>query len=278
MPGRVEGKVAFITGVARGQGRSHAVRLAEEGADIIGIDVLDDMPTVPYGGGTAADLEETARLVEATGRRFIASKADVRDYAQIKDAVDVGVAELGRLDIVVANAGILSRPMMLTEMDEEEWGITIDVNLSGVYRTCRAAIPHIVDGERGGSIVITSSSAGLKGFPRYAQYTAAKHGLVGLMKSLALQLAEKSIRVNTLHPLNVSTPMIHNDELYRHFVPDVPNPTREQFAAAASHMAALPISWVEPEDVSNLVVFLASEEGRFITGVSMPIDGGQVIK
>jgi SDR family mycofactocin-dependent oxidoreductase len=272
MPGRVQGKVAFITGAARGQGRSHAIRLAQEGADIIAVDVCEDVDTVPYHGATQEDLAETVKAVEALDRRIVASKADVRDYASLKSALDDGVAQLGRLDIVSANAGIFSTAPT-AELTEEEWGQMIDINLSGVWRTCKAAIPHLI-ANNGGSIIITSSGAGLKGFPNFAHYVSAKHGVVGLMRTLALELAPHSIRVNSLHPTNVNTDMIQNEAMYKLFVPGSENPTREEFAAVSQSMQALPIPWVEPVDISNALLFLASDEGRYITGVTFPVDAG----
>src|SRR5690625_2013824 len=217
MPGRVAGKVAFITGAARGQGRSHALRLAEEGADIIAVDTLEDIPGVPYALATQADMDETVRLVEATGRRIVARKADVRNFEELKRAVDEGVAELGRLDIVNANAGI-SGPMAPTvDLEESAWRNMIDINLTGVWHTAKAAIPHLLGGGRGGSIVITSSVAGLKGMANIGHYVAANHGVVGLMRTLALELGDQNIRVNTIHPTQVDTPMIMNEATMRLF-------------------------------------------------------------
>jgi (+)-trans-carveol dehydrogenase len=272
MPGRVQGKVAFITGAARGQGRSHAIRLAQEGADVIAVDVCADVDTVPYHGATQEDLAETVKAVEALDRRIVASKADVRDYASLKRALDDGVAQLGRLDIVSANAGIFSTAPT-AELTEEEWGQMIDINLSGVWRTCKAAIPHLI-ANNGGSIIITSSGAGLKGFPNFAHYVSAKHGVVGLMRTLALELAPNNIRVNSIHPTNVNTDMIQNEAMYKLFVPGSENPTKEEFAAVSQSMQALPIPWVEPVDISNALLFLASDEGRYITGVTFPVDAG----
>ena len=273
MAGRVAGKVAFITGAARGQGRSHAIRLAQEGADIIAVDVCEDVATVPYGGATEADLAETVKQVEALDRRIVAQKADVRDYAGLKKALDDGVAQLGRLDIVSANAGITSTATA-AEITEEQWGQMIDINLSGVWRTCKAAIPHLIEGGRGGSITITSSGAGLKALPNFAHYVSAKHGVVGLMRALALELAPHSIRVNSIHPTNVDTDMIQNDALYRLFLPEAEHPTREAFADIAQGINALPIPWVEPVDISNALLFLASDEARYITGITFPVDAG----
>ena len=276
--GRVEGKVAFITGAARGQGRSHAIRLAQEGADIIGIDLMEEIPGAPYAAATEEDLAETVRQVEALDRRMIASKADVRDFASLKAAVDDGVAQLGRLDIVSANAGISTAMGPSEELTEEIWNDMIDTNLSGVWRTAKVAIPHIKAGGRGGSIVITSSAAGLMAYQNVSHYVSAKHGVVGLMRTLALELAADSIRVNSIHPTQVDTDMIMNEGTFRLFMPDAANPTREDFAPASQAMNALPIPWVDPVDISNALLFLASDEARYITGVPLPVDAGAVIK
>lgn len=271
--GLLEGKVAFITGAARGQGRSHALRLAQEGADIIAIDACEQIDTVPYETASADDLAETVRQVEALDRRIIASQADVRDLAGLRSAVDAGVAELGRLDIVLANAGISTMAPTL-EMDEEMWQTMIDINLTGVWKTVRAAVPHIVEGGRGGSVVITSSLAALVANENIAHYSAAKAGLVGFMKVLAKELAPQGIRVNTLHPTTVATPMILNDATYRLFRPDVENPTRDDFEEAARTLNKMPVAELEPIDISHVVVHLVSEHGRYITGTTQVIDAG----
>lgn len=276
--GRVEGKVAFITGAARGQGRSHAIRLAQEGADIIGIDLMEEIPGAPYAAATEEELAETVRQVEALDRRMVASKADVRDFDSLKKAVDDGVAQLGRLDIVSANAGISTAMAHSEELSEEIWKDMIDTNLSGVWRTAKAAIPHIKAGGRGGSIVLTSSAAGLMAYPNVSHYVSAKHGVVGLMRTLALELAPDSIRVNSIHPTQVDTDMIMNEATFRLFMPDAEHPTREDFAPASQAMNALPIPWVESVDISNALLFLASDEARYITGVALPVDAGAVTK
>jgi (+)-trans-carveol dehydrogenase/(-)-trans-carveol dehydrogenase len=278
MPGRVAGKVAFITGAARGQGRSHAIRLAQEGADIIAVDICEDVAGIPYAGATEADLAETVKQVEALDRRIVAAKADVRDYQGLKRALDDGVAQLGRLDIVSANAGIGTSPYNAWEMDEAVWQAMIDINLTGVWHTAKAAIPHLIEGGNGGSIILTSSAAGLQAYQNIAHYVSAKHGVVGLMRTLALELAPHSIRVNSIHPTQVDTPMIQNEATYRLFRPDLEHPTRDDFAPASQAVNALPIPWVEPVDISNAVLFLASDEGRYITGVTLPVDAGTVIK
>jgi SDR family mycofactocin-dependent oxidoreductase len=278
MAGRVEGKVAFITGAARGQGRSHAIRLAQEGADIIAIDICEDIPGVPYAGATEADLAETVKEVEALDRRIVAAKADVRDYAGLKKALDDGVAQLGRLDIVSANAGIAPSGTPAWEIGEPAWQTVVDINLTGVWHTAKAAIPHLIAGGRGGSIILTSSAAGLQAYEGIAQYVSAKHGVVGLMRNLAIELAPHFIRVNSIHPTQVDTPMIQNESTWRLFRPDLEHPTKEDFAPGSQALNVLPIPWVDPVDISNAVLFLASDEARYITGVALPVDAGAVIK
>jgi SDR family mycofactocin-dependent oxidoreductase len=275
--GRVEGKVAFITGAARGQGRSHAIRLAEEGADIIAIDICEAVPTNDIPPATEEDLAETVRLVEALDRRIVATKADVRDYDAVKSAVDAGVAELGRLDIVAANAGIAGSPSAAEDISEEGWRTMLDVNLTGVWHTAKATIPHL-KAAGGGSLIITSSDAGLFGYPNLAHYVSAKHGVVGLMRTLALELATDMIRVNSIHPTTVATDMVLNDTIYRLFRPDLENPTKQDFADAATAMNALPVPWVEAVDISNAVLWLGSDEARYVTGVTLPVDAGAFVK
>lgn len=273
--GRVEGKVALITGAARGQGRSHAVRLAEEGADIIALDICEQIDTVPYGLATEDDLEETVRLVEALDRRIVARKADVRDYEALKGVVDEGVAELGRLDIVSANAGIFSSSA--GEMDEQMWKDMIDVNLTGVFHTCKAATPHLL-AAGGGSIVITSSTAGIVGFPAFSHYTAAKHGVIGYMRALAKELADHFVRVNCVCPSSVLTEMIQNDHIYQLFRPDLEAPTLQDTLPAHQSINMLPIPYLDVRDISNAVLFLASDEARYITSIVLPLDAGSTMK
>lgn len=273
--GNLDGKVAFITGAAKGQGRSHALRLAEEGADIIGVDISEQVATCPYPTAGAEDLAETARLVEGLGRRMVTAEADVRDLAALGAAVDKGVAEFGRLDIVCANAGIASFAPA-ADMAEEMWEEMIAINLSGVWRTCKVTIPHLID-SGGGSIVFTSSLAGLKGLAGIAHYASAKHGMLGLMKVLAVEYGARGIRVNAVHPTNVNTDMIMNDATMGQFGAEGGDP-KAAFAAAATQMHLLPIPWVESIDISNAVAFLASDEARYITGVSLPVDAGASIK
>ena len=278
MPGRLEGKVAFITGAARGQGRSHAVRLAQEGADIIAVDVCKQIDTVPIPMSTPEDLQETVAQVEATGRKIVAAEADVRDLDALTAAVDDAVGRLGRLDVIVANAGLAASGDEIHKMDEKLWHDSIDVNLTGVWHTGKAAIRHIIDGGRGGAIVLTSSVGGLKAHPNIANYVASKHGVVGLMRSMAVELAQYNIRVNSVHPTQVNTPMLMNDMTYRMFRPDLENPTQEDMAPISQMMNALPVPWVEAEDISNAVLFLVSDDSRYITGVPLPIDAGSMLK
>jgi SDR family mycofactocin-dependent oxidoreductase len=275
--GRVEGKVAFITGAARGQGRSHAVRLAEEGADIIAVDICRSLPTVPYEGATRADLDATAKLVEDLDRRVVVREADVRDLGQLDAAVREGLSELGHIDVVCCNAGIGTFGPAL-EMDEQTWQEMIDINLTGVWKTIRAAVPPMVERRQGGSVIVTSSAAGLFGVPNLAHYCSAKHGIVGLMRTLAQELAPYMIRVNTLHPTTVNTPMIMNDAFSRLARPDLTNPQPEDMGAAFIGNNALPVPWVEPIDISNAVLWLASDESRYVTGVTLPVDAGFCVK
>ena len=276
MTGRVEGKVAFITGAARGQGRSHAIRLAQEGADIIAVDLAGQIDSVPYPMSTPDDLAQTVKEVEALDRRIIATEADVRDYGALKAAVEDGVAQLGRLDIVSANAGIFSFGT-LDELSEQAWQDMIDVNLTGVWHSVKAAIPHL-RASGGGSIVLTSSTAGLMAIPHIGHYTAAKHGVVGLMRTLALEMAHHKIRVNTIMPTQVNTPMAVNEGTFRLFRPDLENPTIDDFAVASAMTNPLQVPWMEPLDISNAVLFLASDESRYITGLMLPVDAGFLLK
>ena len=277
MAGRVEGKVAFITGAARGQGRSHAVRLAQEGADIIAVDLCGQVDSVPFPMATPEDLAETVKEVEALDRRIVATQADVRDYRALKAAVDDGVTQLGRLDIVSANAGICSYGR-LEDMDDQPWQDVIDTNLTGIWHAAKAAIPHVRAGGHGGSIVLTSSDAGLFAMENIGHYVAAKHGVIGLMRTLALELAPDFIRVNAVCPTVVNTPMVQNEPSYRLFRPDLEHPTAGDISDTLLMLNALPIPWVEPVDISNAILFLASDEARYITGVALPVDAGALVK
>jgi (+)-trans-carveol dehydrogenase len=278
MAGRVEGKVAFITGAARGQGRAHAVRLAREGADIIAVDICKQIDTVQIPLSTPEDLAETADLVKGLDRRIYTAEVDVRDYEALKAAVDAGVQQLGRLDIIVANAGIGNGGATLDKTSEPDWTDMIDVNLGGVWKTVKAGVPHILAGGRGGSIILTSSVGGLKAYPHTGHYVAAKHGVVGLMRTFAVELGQHNIRVNSVHPTNVNTPLFMNEPTMKLFRPDLENPGPEDMKVVGQLMHTLPIGWVEPEDIANAVLFLASDEARFITGVTLPVDGGSCLK
>ncbi|MBF6448741.1 mycofactocin-coupled SDR family oxidoreductase [Nocardia elegans] len=279
MAGRVEGKVAFITGAARGQGRSHAVRLAEEGADIIAVDVCKPVSgTDLIPASTPADLAETVELVKGLGRRIVTAEVDVRDFDALKAAVDNGVEQLGRLDIIVANAGIGNGGATLAETSEQDWNTMIGINLEGVWKTVKAGVPHLLSGGNGGSIILTSSVGGLKAYPNTGHYVAAKHGVVGLMRTFAVELGANSIRVNSIHPTNVNTPMFMNEGTMKMFRPDLENPGVEDFEPVAKFMHVLPVGWVEPVDISNAVLFLASDESRYITGLPVTVDAGSMLK
>jgi (+)-trans-carveol dehydrogenase len=273
---RFEGKVAFITGAARGQGRSHAVRFAEEGADIIGIDICRPVETTRYPGATPEDLAETVRLVEEAGGRMLAFEADVRDLHSLTRALDNGVREFGRLDVVVANAGIAGLGYA-DKLGEDEWSEMIDVNLNGVWRTCKAALPHLIAAGNGGSIIMTSSGAGLSATTGLSHYVSAKHGILGLMRCLALEFGPQKIRVNSVHPTNVNTDMLHNELYYDVFLPGDDEPTREKVWNALKARHPLDIGWIEPSDITNAILFLASDEARYITGAALPVDGGRLL-
>ncbi|MGB6616371.1 MAG: mycofactocin-coupled SDR family oxidoreductase [Trebonia sp.] len=275
--GVLDGKVALVTGAARGQGRSHARRLAEEGADVIAIDACATPGWLSYPLASEADLAQTVKEVEAagTGRRILARRADVRDLGAVRAALDEGVAELGgRLDIVCANAGIISQPVATWEIDLDQWRELIDVTLTGVFVTIKAAVPHMIAAGNGGSITLTSSGAALISGGGFADYKAAKSGVLSLTRTLACELAEHFIRVNAICPTAVDTPMIQNETLYRSFRPDLPNPGREDVKAGFQTMNLLPIPWVDVADVSNAIVWLASDAARYITGVTLPVDAG----
>lgn len=279
MAGRVEGKVALITGAARGQGRSHAVRLAQEGADIIAVDVcarISSSKQIP--AATPDDLAETADLVKGLDRRIVTAQVDVRDFDALKAAVDSGVEQLGRLDIIAANAGIGNGGETLDKTSEADWQDMIDVNLSGVWKTVKAGVPHLISGGNGGSIILTSSVGGLKAYPHTGHYIAAKHGVVGLMRTFAVELGQHFIRVNSVHPTNVNTPLFMNEGTMKLFRPDLKNPGPDDMAVVAQLMHVLPIGWVDPVDISNAVLFLASDESRYVTGLPLTVDAGSCLK
>jgi (+)-trans-carveol dehydrogenase len=272
--GRVDGKVAFVTGAARGMGRAHAIRLAEEGADIIVADLCEPAGTGAYPMGSATDLEVTIGMVEGLGRRIVAREADVRDLDALTRTVEEGSAALGEIDIVVANAGICTYGS-IAEMTESRWQETIDVNLTGAWKTLKAAVPHLAEGA---SVILVSSTVGIKGVANISHYAAAKHGLVGLMQSAANELAPRRIRVNTVHPATINTTMVHNQASYELFGLDFEKPDRGDFAAAIDQVHLLPGGAMDPIEVANAVLFLASEEARCITGVALPIDAGYLVK
>jgi SDR family mycofactocin-dependent oxidoreductase len=269
MTGRVQGKVAFITGAARGQGRSHAIRLAEEGADIIAVDICRDYPTVGYGMATEADLAQTVKDVEALDRRIIAAPADVRDAGALKKVVDDAVAQLGHLDIVCANAGICT-VQAWDEVTPEVWRDTLDTNLTGVWNTMVVAAPHLI-AAGGGSIICTSSTAGIKGLPFLAPYVAAKHGVVGIARTMANELAQHRVRVNTVHPTGVQTPMAEGLGGLDPLINRDPN-------LGPIFMNTLPVESVEARDISNAVLFLASDEAQYVTGLEFTVDAGNTIR
>jgi (+)-trans-carveol dehydrogenase len=277
--GLLDGKVAFVTGAARGQGRSHAIRLAQEGADIIALDACATPDWLSYPLATEADLAETAKEVEALDRRIVARKADIRDLAAVREVLDEGVAELGgRLDIVTANAAIISWPKDTWEIDVAEFRELIDTTLTGTFITVKAAVPHMIAAANGGSITLTSSGAAITAGKGLGDYKAAKSGVLALKDTLACELAEHLIRVNAICPTAVDTPMIQNEALYKAFRPDLDQPGREDVKAGFAEMNLLPIPWIDPVDVSNAIVWLASDAARYVTGITLPIDAGNQLK
>jgi (+)-trans-carveol dehydrogenase len=276
--GCLDGRVALVSGAARGQGRSHAIRMAEEGADIIAVDGPDEIQWLAYETATADDLSHTEARVQGLGRRIVARSADVRDGPRLRAVVDAGVAELGRIDVVVANAGIGPTPRRFWEIPDEEWTTTVEVNLTGVWRTVSAAVPAMIAGGDGGSIIMIGSAAALAGASNAAAYVAAKMGVIGLVKTMARELARFGIRVNCICPSNVNTDMIHNEATYRLFRADLDAPTRDDVAGAFGRVNLLPRPWSEPEEISDAVVFLASDRSSSITGVTLPVDLGGSMK
>ena len=277
---RLEGKVAFITGAARGQGRTHAIRLAEEGADIIAVDICDTIDSVPYAMATKDDLAQTVKEVESRGRRIVARTADVRLREQLADAVKAGVDEFGRLDVVCANAGVMP---MYEKFTGESWVDGVDVDLFGVHNTVAVSLPHLGEGA---SIILTGSTAGMipglmdnpqLGFGG-AAYAWSKRTVASYAETVALHLAPKFIRINAIHPTNCNTPLLHHETVYKSFRPDLENPTREDAIPAFTMMQAMPIPYIEPEDMSNLVVFLASDESRYFTGQNLRVDAGSMLQ
>lgn len=276
--GKLTGKVAFITGTARGQGRAHAVKLASEGADIIAVDRCANVDTAGYDMATEADLAETVRLVEEQGRSISASVADTRDLDALQKSVDAGVERFGRLDIVIANAGIAASPTMSWDLSAEAFREMIDINVTGVWLTTKVGIPHILAGNRGGSVVLVSSMAGMRGIPGIVHYSSAKHAVRGMAASIANEVGWAGIRVNSIHPGNVRTTMIDNEPMIRGFRPDLENPVLEDTAPVMAKLNLLPEPWVEVEAIADAVLYLVSDTGRAITGIAMPIDLGAVDK
>ncbi|MFZ2174022.1 MAG: mycofactocin-coupled SDR family oxidoreductase [Rhodococcus sp. (in: high G+C Gram-positive bacteria)] len=279
--GRVDGKVAFVTGAARGQGRSHAVRLADEGADIIAIDLCSDITSIGYSLSRPEDLEETARLVEKSGQRIVTAQADVRDAAQLASALERGISELGRLDIVVAQAGIAG---MKGEPQIQAWTDVINTNLVGTINAIQVALPHLSDGA---AIIATGSTAALIDTNKVdnpgkdlggAAYVTSKRALSQYVHDLATHLAPRGIRANVVHPTNCNTPMLQSEPMYRSFRPDLEHPTRADAEPVFGVMQAMQVPYIEPEDISNIIVFLASEEARYITGMQMRVDAGGYLK
>jgi (+)-trans-carveol dehydrogenase len=275
------GKVAFITGIARGQGRAHAVRLAREGADIIGLDRCAPIDTMGYPLGSAQEMAETIALVEKLDQRIVAGQVDVRDRAGMRALLDDGVAQLGRLDIVVASAGISPPAVPMWHMPPEAFDDVITTNLTGVFNTLALSVPHIRagvkrDGEAGGgSIVVISSGAALNSVPNLSAYVAAKNGVIGLARSLANEVARFQIRVNVIAPGTVNTPMVTaNTQQFRLFRPDVAEPTLADVEKGFRSSMPMGLPWIEPEQVSDAVVFLASDAARYITGTVLPVDQG----
>lgn len=273
---RFGGKVVLVTGAARGQGRNHALRFAEEGADIVAIDLCGPIDTVSYKPATKAELDGTAADIEALDRRVIARKADVRDLDEMKAVVAESTAELGGVDVVVANAGIASFGAV-GELSGQAWQDLIDVNLTGVFNTLSATVDSLRASGPGASVVITSSIRAVNAMPNLSSYSAAKHGVMGLMKSFAMEMGPEGIRVNCVMPTQVATEMLLNDATYELFCPDVESPTEAQVAAVSQATHLMPVPWVDFDDVSNAVLFLASEEARYVTGIGIPVDCGALL-
>jgi SDR family mycofactocin-dependent oxidoreductase len=271
--GSLDGKVALISGAARGQGRSHAIRLAQEGADIIAFDRCTDAKAVNYPLGTESELNETVLAIEALGRKVVAEKVDARDTSGLKALMSAGERAFGRLDIVVANAGVIGLAPVL-DVDDDLWDEVVGTNLTGVFRTVRAALPTMLAGGRGGSIILTASTAGVQGHANTAPYAAAKHGVVGLTRVLANEFGAQWIRANAVVPSSVGTGMIFNQEMYTMMTGGDPEATREQAEAGFRSLNVLPVPWVETQDISNAVAWLASDQARYVTGALFAIDAG----
>jgi SDR family mycofactocin-dependent oxidoreductase len=279
--GRVQGKVAFVTGAARGQGRSHAVRLAEEGADIIAVDLCQDIPTIGYPMATPEDLEETAKLVEKTGRGVVTAQADVREAAQLREALERGIAEFGKVDIVVAQAGVAG---MKGQPPLQAWVDVINTNLIGTINAINVALPHL---KEGAAIVATGSTAALMDThakadpgndPGGMAYLHSKRALSTYVHDLATELAPRGIRANVVHPTNCNTDMLQSEPMYRSFRPDLENPTLADAEPVFYVQQAMKVPWIEPVDISNAVLWLASDEARYVTGMQIRVDAGGYLK
>ena len=279
--GRVEGKVAFVTGAARGQGRAHAVRLAEEGADIIAVDLCHDLSTIVYPLSRPEDLEETARLVEKAGRTVVTAQGDVREASQLRAAIEEGIAALGKLDIVVAQAGVMGAE---GKPELQAWSDVINTNLVGSINAIQESLPHL---REGASIIAVGSTSAMMDFakkdnpgrdPGGTAYVHSKRALSAYVHDLATELAPRGIRANVVHPTNVNTAMLQSESMYRVFRPDMEHPTREDAEPVFAVQQAMKIPYVEPEDISNAVLWLASDEARYVTGVQLRVDGGGYLK
>ncbi|WP_208867314.1 mycofactocin-coupled SDR family oxidoreductase [Streptomyces himastatinicus] len=275
---RFKGKVALVSGAGRGQGRQVAVDLAKEGADIVGFDICEDIPTASVSMSSAEDLDKTRAEVEATGCSMVAMHADVRDYTQVEGVVERGLAEFGRLDVVVANAGIVADTGPFWELSLQGWNDIIATNLTGVFHTVKAATPAIIEGGRGGALVLVASAGATKGFPNISNYVAAKQGVTGLIRPMAAELGPYNIRVNALSPTNVATDLFMSETNKKLFVPHLADPTDEDYEEAWRPMHVLPVGWIEATDTSAATRWLASDEARYVTGIELRVDAGVVVR
>jgi (+)-trans-carveol dehydrogenase len=275
--GKLDGKVALITGGARGQGRSHARTLAAEGAEIVVGDACRTFDHVPYAGSTDADLQETVKLVEELDHRCVAQQVDVSTAGGARSLVETAISEFGKIDILVVNHGIFAGGLPTWELDEAQWDEQINVNLKGVWLACKYALPHMIE-NGGGSVIMTSSMAGIKGFTGFTHYVAAKHGVIGVMRALANETAQLGIRVNAICPTAVNTDMMNNQWAYSLFAGGDPNATREQMLVGTASLNAQPVDLIEAQDLSNMLLFLASDDSRYITGLAHPVDAGSTNK